>query len=171
MSWSQCFSHGNKMQEVFVEYMEDNYGYKFLAGDRNGKTQNIDYIEETLRCQYISPQREINGPMVRMKCSDGIYRNFVMPDELMISNNKHQLFDVKNRKIGNLFEKYGVLDDYRMVGENSGIPVFISLIIWNNELEKYDVYIRNVRNILAEYTGNRNQNSKVEFDLSKFKKF
>lgn len=170
MSWEQCFAHGNKMQEYFVKYMEEKYGYEFLAGDRNGITLNIDYIEEVLRCEYVHPVPKKNGPMLRFISPTGDVDEFIMPDELLFSNDKKQFFDVKNRRINNLFEKYGTLFDYYSVSERTGVPVFIGLIVFNFKTNNYDVYVRNVKNILDEYVGKKEKYSKVYFNISKFKK-
>jgi len=169
---NKSYIHGNKMQELFVDYME-SIGYDFLAGDRNGKTINIDMIEEITRSQYIRPVNKVNGPMLRFRCKDGIFRNFVMPDELLISKKGKniQFFDVKNRRIDNLSDKYGTLDDYRNVSQLSGIPVFLAVMVWNDEDQKYDIYCRNIINILEGYNDNNTrQHEKIFFDLSKFKK-
>lgn len=169
---NKSYIHGNKMQELFVDYME-SIGYGFLAGDRNGRTQNVDYIEEVTRSQYLKPINKVSGPMLRFRCHDGVYRNFVMPDELLISQNsgKTQFFDVKNRRIDNLYDKYSTLSDYRNVSKYSGIPVFLAVMVWNPDLEQYDIYCRNIKNILDGYTDeNTRQNENIFLDLSKFMK-
>lgn len=169
---NQCFTHGDEMQEVFVHYME-SLGYEFLGGDRNGFTRNIDYIEEITHSIYQPPIEGVSGPMLRILCKDGISRNFVMPDELMMKDNngKHQLFDVKNRKLDNLREHYGILDDYRQIGYSTGIPVFVSLVIWNKNNRCYEIYCRNVNNVLSGYDDrNCHQNTWIYFDLENFKK-
>lgn len=169
-NYASRFKHANKIQEFFVNFMEKELGHKFVAGDRNGETKNIGLIERLFGCRYLTPKEEVTGPMLRFKCKDGIYRNFVMPDELFYSNGRHQFFDVKSRTVNTLHEKFETLSDYKGIAEASGISVYIAVVIWNYEEEQYDIYCRNVKNILEGYADDEKWNKQIPFKLSEFKK-
>jgi hypothetical protein len=163
---NSCFNHGNKIQEEAVEFLED-LGYDFIAGDRNGRTVNIDMIEEICRCYYVYPEDGVNGPMLNIQG-----RNYTMPDELVLlkGKNKFQWFEIKNRTMDNLYERYELLFHYLQVQKGTGIPVFILLVIYNHNRKQYDYYVLGIRKILENIPDNTFLDKKIKFNLNDFKR-
>jgi len=162
---------GDKAQELFVNYMTQVLGHKFLAGDRNGKTVNSDLIEEITRASYIPPNSLGYKHGSRLVFSQSKKRDgYTMPDELFLmkfGDSEHNFYDVKNRTRDTLTEKFEKIIHYNRVEYFSGVKTYVAVVIWNYENKGYDIYIRNASEIWRD---NKFLSPKdtVELDLDYF---
>lgn len=132
-SYKQFAKKGDKAQELLIGFMESVWKRKFVAGDRNGETINIDLIEEVARCSYIAPNTfGRHGPRLAF-FGKGKPKGQTMPDELFLvkASSKYEFIDVKNRTKNTLREEYWKIDDYAKIEIYSGIPTFVVVVIWN----------------------------------------
>ena len=172
-SYGKLFEKANKAQELFVKFMED-CGYNFLAGDRNGKTLNIDVIEEICNCSYVAPNTLTgrHGPKLSF-FRNGRKQNYTMPDELFLiqkeNSSINSFFDVKNRTETSQKEKFLKIKEYAMIEEYSGIDVSIVVVIWNRNEKGFDFYSKNAKTIVKE-NWNLEDRDWVYFDLNRFHK-
>ena len=168
-SYNMFSKNGDRAQELFVDFME-KIGHNFLAGDRNGKTVNIDVIEEICRASYIEPKSTFpdrHGP--RLFFRKGNRKGYTMPDELFLFNAEdygYRFFDVKNRSKNTLREEFRKIADYAQIEFYSGIKTYVAIVIWENN--GYNIYVRRTSDI---YNENVNINEGyVNFCLEDFDK-
>ena len=172
-SYRKFKDKGDAAQELFIEFMEKHGGRKFVAGDRNGKVVNIDMIEEILRCTYIPPNSlygQRHGPKVFFD-GQGNPDGYRLPDELftIVSKERYELIDVKNRATSNLQEDYNKIKEYAEIERFSGIASYVALVIWNRNEKGYDIYIRRAKDILTDNNIYKSYD-KCVFYLDKFSK-
>lgn len=171
-SYDKFFEKGNKAQELVVDFMESVMGRRFIAGDRNGETINIDVIEEIARCSYIPPNSLGFRHGARLSFfGRGDANGYTMPDELFItkSSNRYEFMDVKNRTVNTLSEKYWKIENYAKISEFSGIDTYVAIVIWNTKEKGYDIFIRRAVDILTD-NSEVNISGNAIFYLEKFQK-
>jgi len=174
--YERCVEKGVFAENLFLEYMLDN-GYEFIAGDINRKTINPDYFEECFSCRYIPPTNK-RGSRLAFTDSNGKEFIFIMPDYLLNykNNGERYLFDVKSRKSDNPKESKHKLIEYYGVSLHTGLPCFISLVVWSERFEGYNIYIDNVDKYvtideLIRFEQGERFSEYVYFDLKNMWKF
>ena len=162
---------GNKAQELFVEYMTSVLGHKFLAGDRNGTTVNVDIIEEITRSSFIPPNTLGFKHGARLVFSQSKNKQgYTMPDELFLmkfGDSDYNFYDVKNRTKDSLSERFSKITEYSRIEYFSGVKTYVAVVIWNYDERGYDIYIKSASEIWEE---NKYLSPKdfVYFDLENF---
>ncbi len=164
---------GNESQEVFVDYMTNILGHKFLAGDRNGKTINIDVIEEITNSNYIEPNSLgfKHGPRLAFARSKN-KQGYTMPDELFLmkfGDSENNFYDVKRRKKDTLSEKFEKIIHYSRIEYFSSVKTYLAVVIWNYDEDGFDIYTKQASKIWKENSG-LSPKDDVYFDLDTFTK-
>ena len=168
------FEKGNESQELFVKYMTKVLGHKFLAGDRNGKTINIELIEEITNSKYIPPNslgynHGSRLAFAKSKNPEG----YTMPDELFLmkfGDSENNFYDVKRRKKDDLSVKFDKITHYSRIEYFSGVKTFLAVMIWNYDEQGFDIYVKQASELWNENHSRLSMRDTLYLDLSKFKK-
>ncbi len=174
--YQKCVEKGVFAENLFLNYMLDD-GYEFIAGDINRKTINPDYFEECFPCKYVPPTNK-HGSRLAFINSNGEEVIFIMPDYLLSykSNKERYLFDVKSRRSDSPKESKYKLIEYYGVAKYTGLPCFISLVVWSEKDFGYNIYLDNVDKYVTWEELKRLERGDrfpeyVYFDLKKMWKF
>lgn len=166
--WKGFTTKGNLAQELVCDYLINKQGFRFLAGDRNGVTKNIEYIEEVFNCNYVPIVQKKHGPRLSFYRDGNYTAPYIMPDELlcMERDNSHVWFEIKNRRMDNLKEYFWKLKQYEQVSVYCDCDVYLTCVVWNKT--GYDIWAKEIKSfMLNRYDKNK---SEVSFDLSTFVK-
>lgn len=105
--------YGREMQDFIINYVERNFGAKFVAGDRNGIVRNIKQMEKMNGCKYRSEGTdewgEWHGPQLLFKDKTNHFDGWVsMPDEFMYAETRKKWFwmEVKGSRNAERVELY-----------------------------------------------------------------
>ena len=96
MGFSSRLSFGQSGQDYIIKFLESHFGYKFEAGERNGKLVNADLIEELENCEVISP-KDFSGARLRF-VRENIVCELTMPDMFVSRNSSSGFYWIEAKR-------------------------------------------------------------------------
>ncbi len=90
-------SFGQDGQDFLINVLEKHFGYKFIAGERFGAIENVEFIEEIENCTFIPPDR-YSGAKLRFLFKNGSFDEVVMPDVFMERNGTDRFYWVEVKR-------------------------------------------------------------------------
>jgi hypothetical protein len=131
MSWDENLSFGTSIENFLIDYFDEMFGWKFVAGTRNGQIENKEFIEKVFSCDVILPSL---GFGTRLVFDNG--QKARMPDILLKSKND-LLFWVESKASN--YQGYSTIDieekkisDYEIIKKNTKKPVWVIITVVNN---------------------------------------
>jgi len=146
-SYSAVF--GDLCQEIVIKFMTKEYGWTWIAGERNSKVENQGLFSVLKNFVKIRTEKE---PKIEFVDTDGWNNLVLMPDELFMSENSYNLTEIKGRdrssQNGNkdIFEKKVKIDAYSRTKREFQIPVW--LIFCLSKGNGYNIYISDIDNAI-----------------------
>jgi len=142
--------YGDKAQEIVIKYICENYGWKWLAGERNSETKNENIFSMFKNFLKITNKNDLGknigtNLMFEYIDSEGwpIYTFLILPDELFLTpNNKNKFLEIKGRnhsiQQSKMFEKCNKIDGYSKTKRELNTPVFLVFCI--EKINGYNIY-------------------------------
>jgi hypothetical protein len=90
-------SFGQEGQDLLINFLERHMGYKFIAGERHGLIENMDFVEEIEGCQFIPPDN-FCGAKLKFSFRDGSSDMVTMPDVFMEKTKEEKFYWVEVKR-------------------------------------------------------------------------
>lgn len=155
-SFDKYFESGSKIEDFLIEYFQEIYAWKFIAGTRNGKIENINEIETLFSCKYIHPVKKINGPLLDFQNGEP---PVIMPDLLFESKNKFVFWVESKSSFNSNFDTIDIevekIEDYYKISKNCDKPLWIVITIVDDN--KCNLFSAKIYNLISEIELNKIQ--------------
>jgi len=114
-------------QDILINVLEKHFGYNFVAGERYGVIENIDFVEEMENCEYIPPEESSwfssgHGPQLKFS-RNGKEIKVTMPDVFM-SRKNNLLYWIEVKRHKNNSDDFIISDIEKINNKPVGIEVF-----------------------------------------------
>lgn len=127
---SENAKFGFLCQEITIDFLQREYGWEYVSGDRNGKIQNETGFKRAIK-NFLKIRTNERGQQIIFTDSDGWENSVLMPDCLFCYddwNDEYRMIEVKGRRREDdkgLYEKKVKIDEYLVAKNTLNIPTWL----------------------------------------------
>jgi hypothetical protein len=169
--FSKRLSHGQNGQDIVINFLEKHFGYRFIAGERYGVVENIEFIEEVEHCEYIPPDG-MNGSRLFFTFKNGETDTVTIPDVFMENINREKFYWVEVKRHTYDYDEIMIdkscFDDYERLYEYTRNGF---VVVCLNPIDDWyaNLYVCNISTLINNKpeVSTRNKNEVYVWSMSK----
>ena len=144
------YDKGCFVEDFISEYVDEMFGWKFVAGARRGEMHNISEIERLFSCRYIAPIAKKKGPSLDFLDGE---EPVIMPD-ILFRSKKDWLFWVESKSsFDSRFYSVDIPEEkiraYTKIQMNTKSPVWIIVSLVDGDYcEIYSARINDINKLI-----------------------
>lgn len=146
-NFSESYDKGSKVEDFISDVLEEIFNWKFVAGSKQGKIVNTQYIEYAFSCKYLTAGRYedgYHGP--RLEFENGEIA--IMPDLLFLSSHDDNFWVESkasyNPKYNSIDIEVNKLKSYKVIQNHSSKTVWLVLSVIDMEYSTCRLYSTNI---------------------------
>ena len=163
--WSNL-DKGSKAEDFLSDFLEEMFSWKFIAGNKNGKVVNSEYIEKVFNCKYLQEGKYEDGYHgARLQFSNGDIA--IMPDLLFLSSHDETFWVESKASFNHLYKSIDIevnkVNSYLTIQKHCGRTVWLVLTIVNKKEKTCRIYSVSMKRLNKYITINNVKETKNSF--------